>query len=98
MSWDVPNWWAFLLLVGAAYRTWRLVALDAVIDRWRQPLLRRIPEKLHEGIECSYCLGFWVGICWWVAWIASHHWTLLVATPLALSASIGIVGARLDPD
>lgn len=98
MSWDVPDWWAFVLLFLAAYRTWRLLALDAVFDRWRRPILRRVPEKLHEGVECPFCFGFWVGAAWWLFWVASHRWALVAATPFALSAAIGVWTANLDPD
>lgn len=98
MSWDVPGWWPFVLLALAAYRLWRLLALDAVIDRWRQPVLRRVPEKLHQGVECPYCFGAWVAVGWWLAWQIWPHTTLAIAVPFALSAVVGLIGARLDPD
>jgi hypothetical protein len=98
VTWRIPDWWEFVLLFLAAYRFWRLLALDAVIDRWRQPVLRRIPEKLHEGVECPFCFGFWVVAGWWLAWQAWPHWTLVAATPFALSAAVGVFTVRFDPD
>lgn len=94
----MPNWWAFGMLGLAAYRTWRLLALDSVIDRWRQPILRRIPEKLHEGVVCPFCFGAWNVAAWWLFWLAWAHWTLVIATPWALSAAVGVFAANLDPD
>lgn len=98
MSWDVPGWWAFVLLGLAAYRTWRLIALDSVIDRWRQPVLRRVPEKLHEGIVCPFCFGFYFAVAWWLFWLCSHRWSLVAATPWALSAAVGVFTATFDPE
>jgi hypothetical protein len=98
VSWDAPDWWAFVLLFLAAYRSWRLIALDAIFDRWRQPVLRRVPEKLHQGVECPFCFGAWFAIGWWLAWIVSHDWATIIATPFALSAAVGIFAAQFDPD
>jgi hypothetical protein len=98
MNWEVPDWWAFTLLFLGAYRMWRLLALDTVIDRWRRPILRRIPQKLHEGVECPFCFGAWVVAAWWVAWLVWPHATLVIAAPLALSAAVGVFTVRLDPD
>lgn len=98
MNWDVPNWWQFVLIVLAGYRVWRLLALDAVFDRWRQPVLRRIPQKLHEGVECPYCFGAWVIAAVWILWIAWSHWTLVISTPFALSGALGLMVANWDPE
>lgn len=98
MNWDYPTWWGFALLVLAAYRVWRLLAVDLIFDRPRRRILRHVPRKFHEGVECPYCFGAWVVAAWWLAWIAWPHWTLIVATPFALSGALGVFAARLDPD
>lgn len=97
MTWQYPTWWGFALLVLAAYRTFRLLALDTIFDRPRAQILRRTPEKYREGATCPFCFGAWVTVAWWLAWIAWPHWTLIVATPFAINAVVGLVVARLDP-
>lgn len=104
----VPSWWAFLLLALAAYRTWRLVALDTVTDGWRRRVTRlgtwRDPESvpvdyrhgLAEFISCAWCLGAWVTIGWWAAWLIWPHATLIVAAPAAISSLVGLL-SRLEP-
>ena len=98
MNWDIPSWYGFVLLALAAYRTWRLIAEDAILDRIREPVLRRLPKKLEEGMACPFCLGAWIVIGWWLAWTAWHEWTLIVAAPFALSGAVGVFAAHLDPD
>ncbi|MES2179862.1 MAG: DUF1360 domain-containing protein [Gemmatimonadota bacterium] len=97
MTWAIPNWWAFLLLVLAAYRTWRLLALDTITDPIRHRFVRA-ESKTEEFLQCPYCFGFWVTLAWWLAWVAWPHWSLVVATPFALSAVVALIGARLDPE
>lgn len=93
---NVPSFWPFALLALAAFRTWRLIAEDVILDRPRERLIRRMP-KGEEFITCPWCAGFWITVIWWLAWIAFPHWSLIVATPLALNAVMALIAARLDP-
>lgn len=43
-------------------------------------------------LTCPYCAGFWIGALWWLGFQVDEHWTLVVATPFAISA--GIVAAH----
>lgn len=104
------SWWAFLLLAGAAYRIYRLIGQDTILDGPRARLLRlgnwregqRVPagyrSKLGEFIVCPWCLGFWVVLCWWLAWRIWPHGTLIVAFPFALSTAVGLIAQLGNPD
>lgn len=98
MSWRVPDWWAFVLLALAAFRVFRLIAEDAILDRPRDRVTGRLGEKSELFIVCPWCLGFWIALAWWLAWIPWPHGTLVVATPAALSAIVGLVSSRLDSE
>lgn len=95
----VPDWWQFVLLTLAAYRVWRLGAWDKVTERWRFRLVRfnRLGYRagLAEFMQCPWCLGFWIVLAWWAAWLAWPHGTLVAAAPFALSTAVGTLG-RLD--
>lgn len=93
---NVPGWYALLLLALSAFRTWRLLAEDTILDRPRAALVRPLP-KGEEFILCPWCAGFWVSLAWWAAWQAWPHGTLVVAVPFAISAVVGVVAANLDP-
>lgn len=106
----VPDWWELALLALAAYRIFRLVADDTILDRPRRWLLRLDPAWEQDGdftgndyrlglalfITCPWCIGFWIGLAWWGAWLLESHWTLVAATPWALSALVGALGRLLE--
>ena len=98
------NWWTLLLLALAAYRIFRLLGHDIVLDRPRAKLLRlgnwqegqRTPPGYRSGLAefiiCPWCLGFWVTIAWWGAWKLWPHATLWLAFPFAISTLVGLLG------
>ena len=99
MTWAIPNWWAFALLALAAWRTFHLFSEDVILDPVKRRVLARFPsERLAEFMDCAYCLGTWCAVAWWLAWIVSAHWALIVAVPFALSAVVALVAVNLDPD
>jgi hypothetical protein len=70
----IDPWW-FVLLSLSAYRVFRLLAEDTILDKPRRWLLRlgdwteesgeeEIPEEYREEwmlfITCPYCAGFWI--------------------------------------
>jgi hypothetical protein len=57
---------------------------------YRHPLLAHF-------ISCAYCLGFWVGLVVYLAWIWFPTETLYAAAPFALSGAVGIIARMLDP-
>ncbi|HEY1309293.1 MAG TPA: DUF1360 domain-containing protein [Vicinamibacterales bacterium] len=88
---QVPDWYALLLLALAAYRTWKLLAEDTILDFAR--------DRMGYGLKflkCPWCLGFWIAVAWWGAWQAWPHGTLISATVMALSAIVGVLGWAID--
>jgi hypothetical protein len=99
---NVPSWWSFILLGAAAWRTFQLLAHDAILDRPRRKILRLGRDWEKEGdpvpsnyraewgifLTCPYCAGFWLSALWWGAWQIDGHVTEIAATIMALSAAV----------
>lgn len=83
----IPGWWTTTLLALGAYRTWKLLAEDTILDGPR----RYVTGTARELMACPWCLGFWLSIAWWAAWQAWPHVTLGVSVPFAISAIVGII-------
>lgn len=91
----------WLILALAAYRLWRLLALDTILDRPRTAITDRAEGRWWAGwaeaIYCPWCLGFW---CCLLVFGAVH----LAAGPLylwplqaaAASTLVGLIGAHAD--
>lgn len=106
----IPAWWQFTLLSLAAYRLWRLLAEDTILDGPRLRVYRAVgwnPEsddeppptyraKLAIFISCPWCAGFWISLAAWGAWSWEPHWTLVACAPLAVSAAVGLVAKNWD--
>lgn len=68
------EWFWFILLSLAAWRVFRLLAEDTILDKPRRKLLRLHKDWAKEGdatgedyreelglfITCPYCAGFWI--------------------------------------
>lgn len=48
-------------------------------------------------VRCPWCIGFWLSVAVWLAWWGEPRVTLFLATPLALSAIVGLVAKNWDP-
>jgi hypothetical protein len=106
---SVPGWWAAILLALAAWRTFRLLSKDIILDSLRSRVVglhgwkegKPVPpgyrETLGEFLVCPACLGFWLALGWWGAWQVWPHGTLVAATPFALSAIVILI-AHLDKE
>lgn len=96
----VPDWYVAALLALAAYRAFRLAAWDDITEPLRLRLVRYgrkdYRERLATFIQCPYCLGAWIAIAWWAAWMLNAHWTTVVAVPFALSAAVALVARHED--
>jgi len=95
----IPQPWEFALLALAAFRIWKLVGDDAVLDKPRDWVLVRLEERaswLDYFITCPWCAGFWITLAWWGAWLAWGYGTLVAATLFALSAAVGFLGVLID--
>jgi hypothetical protein len=106
---SVPDWWAVLLLAGAAYRIWRLLAIDDITEKPRRWVLRLgdwqegddAPEgyrvKWGEFLECPWCAGFWISCLWYGAWQWEPKWTLAIAALFTINLGVGLIRGNLDP-
>lgn len=103
----IPAPWQFALLALAAYRAWRLVAIDDITTPLRDRVTGRVfwddkTQKhrykltLDKLIGCPWCLGAWISIAVTVAWWVWPHATLIVCVPFAVSAAVGLVSKNWD--
>jgi hypothetical protein len=108
---NITNWWAFVLLGLAAYRIFRLLAEDSILDgprakvlglprTWHegQPIPKNYRSKLADFLICGWCAGFHICLVWWVAWLVWPHGTLVAAVPFALSTIVGSVTHALSDE
>lgn len=94
---NVPEWWPTVLLVLAAFRVTRLVGWDDLTAPWRLWVRRRFGKGAETFVACPWCIGWWISVAWWGAWLLWPHATLVAATPWAISALVGLVAKGLDP-
>lgn len=99
----VPNPWDFLIIALAAWRLWKLIAEDVILERPVDAILSRIPGERRaywaKFIECPYCLGFWICGMGYAIWLeAIGEWPGTVGGSLAavgvwfaLSAVSGLI-------
>lgn len=74
---------------------------DSSPDRMLRPGRVRVPIgrfrfKVAQLSHCAWCAGVWVSIASYLAWYAAGYATMTVATPLALSAVVGLVSKHMD--
>lgn len=100
----VPSPFEFFLLAAAAFRLTRLLAWDTFppVVRARLWLLGEYQEEprsllLVELFACAFCLGFWVSLGLYLAWLWLPTVTLAASAVLGLSAVVGLVAKVLDP-
>lgn len=48
-------------------------------------------------VQCPWCLGFWLTIVAWLAWLAWPHAVIVAAVPFAISTGVGLIPRNLDP-
>lgn len=93
----IPDAFESALLALAAFRVWRLLGDDAVLDRPRDRLLSRDDTGAWTYfLTCPWCSGFWITAAWWLAWLAWPYEVIVVAVPFALSAVVGYLGTIID--
>ena len=107
-----PTPWVFVLLALAAYRVWRIAARDSITEKARvavtgyddehapplEPDTRSSRRYLSALIRCPWCLGWWISWAAWGLWMLWPTAAVAVATPLALSATLGLIKKNLDRD
>jgi hypothetical protein len=100
---NVPGPWAFALAALAVHLAFYLLSESVLLERPREWLLDRIDsEELEAFVVCPWCLGFWLSLAGWAAWLAFPHggtdqgWPLGLAVPLALACSVAMIATVRD--
>lgn len=100
---------AFALLALGSFRLTRLVGWDTITAPARRRLLH-IDDAGKQTrpsvaswrwsaagfVHCAWCVGFWISAAAYVAFELWPDATLIVMTPLAISAVVGVVAKNLD--
>lgn len=89
---NIPNWYELVLLGLAAFRTWKLVGEDTILDRPRNWAVKHGGEYVETLLLCAWCSGAWISIYWWIAFQFWPHAVVAVAVPFAISAIVGLLG------
>lgn len=104
----IPDWWELTLLSLAAYRVFRLLSEDTILDWPRNYLVglsgwqegRPTPPgyrvRLAEFLLCSSCFGFWASVAWWLSYQLWEYGTIVAAVPFAISTVVIGVASLLD--
>jgi hypothetical protein len=88
----VPTWWEFLILALAVIYAFYLVSESVVLERPRDWVLNRLDDDKWEAfIVCPWCVGFWLALAAWGAFLVDRTWAVGLAVPLALAAVNGLV-------
>jgi hypothetical protein len=101
---NIPTWWEALLLTAAAFRIWRLLAADVILDRPRDWLVGRdewearknYRPALDQWLHCPWCFGFWISLVVYGTWVLWPTAMLLVAVPLTLNTGMAFMAKHWD--
>lgn len=85
-----------------------LFSMEEEIER-SVSLPGKTPESLAENVRpaygrpllahlvhCPFCLGWWVSLAVYLAWVALPTAALAIAAPFAISGVVGLVAKNLD--
>jgi len=96
---EVPSAWVFLLGSLAAWRVWKLLSTDDVLDYF-QLRNRLAPEgsDRREFLDCPYCSGFWVSLLGTLGYYLIAGWDTygFLVTTFAMSSIVVFVEIALD--
>lgn len=80
----IPEPYEFVLLALVAYRAWRLIAEDDILERprhwlvrlprdWEEgkPIPKNYREKLALFLTCPWCAGAWVSLLVYTAYMGT---------------------------
>jgi hypothetical protein len=104
----LPSGFTFIILALAAYRLTRLAGWDTfpLAQAARRVFVGvadigdpQKPKRLwaYDLIICPFCLGWWISLLVYSAWLTAPTVTMYGSLPLALSAVVGLVSKNLDP-
>jgi hypothetical protein len=109
----IPQPYELALLALAVFRLTRLVGWDTITTKVREWVTgydddgapvdvildrdRGWRPYANALIRCPWCVGFWLSLIAYGSWLATSTGTLVAASPLAISALVGLVAKNLDP-
>ncbi len=98
----VPSLWSFALGTLAAWRIYKLLADDSILDVPRDWLAER-STKIEKLLACPYCLGFWISAAgtlgYYLVLDAPDSWAVAygyAVTTFAMSGVLVFVEILLD--
>lgn len=89
-----------LVAALAAARLTRLVVTDTVVGRPRAWVMARLAKhpKVVEGLECPWCVGWWIALGTTVAVLAAPSVGALVCAPWAVAQAAWWFGGWWMPE
>lgn len=91
--------WVFALGVLAAWRIWKLLSTDDILDYW-DVRDRVAPDgsQRREFLDCPYCAGFWISLGGTTGWYLVEGWDTygFLVTTFAMSAVVVFIEVLLD--
>lgn len=95
----VPPFWVFVLGALAAWRIWKLLSSDDVLDYFqiRDRLAPKGSDR-REFLDCPYCAGFWISLLGTLGWYLIEGWDTygFLVTAFAMSAIVVWIEILLD--
>lgn len=99
-----------ILLVGATLRMTRFVTTDALsqwwfvipANRWAAKGERKWMAKYLDGLECGFCVGFWISLVMVVLFVAlgplgsEPVWWRVLCGALALNYVTAHISSKID--
>jgi hypothetical protein len=100
----IPSTWQFALLALAAFRLWKLIGDDRILDRPREWALRQTDDrrgntKWGDFIVCPWCAGFWISGLTYLGWMltlgdlpdSGTDVAVALGVWFALSGAVGVI-------
>lgn len=99
-----PPAWVFVLGALAAWRIWKLLSTDDILDYWDfRDRVAPPGSRRREFLDCPYCAGFWVSALGALGYLAVNNvglsWGSVfgwAVTAFALSAIVVFIEILLD--
>jgi len=93
----LPDPFTFIVLALATFRLTRLITTDVITEFIRTWVWKRFPLSTKTGylFTCDWCMSIWFASLVTISYTIVPTATLFVALPLALSAVVGILAARV---
>ena len=97
---SIPLVVQLLLLALAAARVTVLLVDDLILDTPRAWVFGKLAghPKLIEGLQCPWCVGWWVALIIYCAWLVADGATLLLAGPWAVAQVAWWAGGAWLPE